>query len=57
MILQKERELIPDKIDRIEATKPKLFNGCSAIIFTDTKTGREFLAYNHAIIEITPKGE
>lgn len=43
--------------DRFKVSELELNGGNWIRIFTDTKTGREFLAYNHGLVEIKPKEE
>lgn len=43
--------------DRIQVTSRVGYAGDSIIVFFDTKTGREFLSYDNAMVEIKPKDE
>ena len=45
------------QVDRIIFISSRDVNGYAATILIDTETGREFLSYNHGLIEIRPKAD
>ena len=53
--VKEDRDKVTDS--RIQVIHRGASDGSSLVIFLDTKTGREFLSHDNAMVEIKPKEE